>query len=131
MAPMPTKQSATSFVGGSNLAVFKDAKNRDGAWKFVSWLSKPEVQVKWYQAVSDLPAVQASWDDPTLSGDPLLTAFGEQLKDAKAPPAIATWEQVAAALDTEVEKLAKTDADPAADAAKAMQEKATSIGTGG
>ena len=35
------------------------------------WLTRPEVQVKWYQAVSDLPAVQASWEDPTLSGDAL------------------------------------------------------------
>jgi len=126
---MPGKQKATSFVGGSNLAVFKDAKNRDGAWKFVSWLSRPEVQVKWYQASSDLPAVKAGWDDPTLKADPLLSAFGAQLSDAKAPPAIATWEQIAGALDTEIEKLVKTD-ETAANAAKAMQQKATSIGTG-
>ena len=30
-----------------------------------------------------------------LADDELLSAFGEQLADAKAPPAIATWEQVA------------------------------------
>jgi multiple sugar transport system substrate-binding protein len=126
---MPGKQKATSFVGGGNLAVFKDAKNRDGAWKFVSWLSRPEVQVRWYQASSDLPAVKASWEDSTLKGDALLSAFGAQLDDAKAPPAIPTWEQVAAAFDTEVEKLVKTD-QTAAEAAKAIQQKAMSIGTG-
>ena len=76
--------------------MFKDAKNRDGAWKFVQWLSKPEVQVKWYQAVKDLPAVQSAWDDASLSGDPYLKVFGEQLEDAKSPPTIPTWEQVAA-----------------------------------
>ncbi|MDQ7909222.1 sugar ABC transporter substrate-binding protein [Phytohabitans sp. ZYX-F-186] len=126
---MPRKQSATSFVGGSDLAVFKDAKNRDGAWKFVSWLSRPEVQIKWYQTVSDLPAVQGAWSDPTLSGDPILATFGEQLKDAKSPPAIPTWEQVAAVIDGEVEKVAKSGTDPAA-AAKAMQQRASGIGTG-
>ncbi len=126
---MPAKQAATSFVGGGNLAVFKDAKNRDGAWKFVSWLSKPQVQVKWYQASSDLPAVKAGWDDPALKGDALLSTFGNQLSDAKAPPAIATWEQVAAAFDTEVERLVKTG-ETAAGAAKAIQQKAESIGTG-
>lgn len=129
VAPMPRKQSATSFVGGSNLAVFKDAKNRDGAWKFVSWLSRPEVQIKWYKAVSDLPAVQAAWSDQSLSGDPFLSTFGEQLKDAKSPPAIPTWEQVAAVIDGEVEKVAKSNEDPAA-AAKAMQQRASGIGTG-
>lgn len=126
---MPGKQSATSFVGGGDLAVFKDAKNRDGAWKFVTYLSRPDVQAKWYKTVSDLPAVKKGWDDATLSGDPLLSAFGKQLDDAKSPPAIATWEQVAAAIDGEVEKMAKTGTKPA-DAATAMQQKATSIGTG-
>lgn len=127
---MPTRQKATSFVGGGNLAVFKDAKNRDGAWKFVSWLSKPDVQAKWYKASSDLPAVKAAWEDAALKSDPMLSAFGTQLSDAKAPPSLATWEQIAAALDAEVEKLVKTGGT-AADAAKAMQQKATSIGTGG
>jgi multiple sugar transport system substrate-binding protein len=109
--------------------VFKDAKNRDAAWKFVSWLSQPEVQVKWYQATSDLPAVKAGWDNPALTGDPMLTAFGEQLSDAKSPPAIGTWDQVAASFDAEVERLVKTD-ETAAEAAKAIQQKAASIGTG-
>ncbi|MEV0157429.1 sugar ABC transporter substrate-binding protein [Micromonospora sp. NPDC050686] len=129
VARMPMKKSSTSFIGGSSLAVFKDAKNRDGAWKFVQWLSKPEVQVKWYQAVKDLPAVQSAWDDQTLSGDTYLATFGEQLDSAKAPPAIPTWEQIASVVDTEIEKLCKKNADPAA-TAKAIQEQASAIGTG-
>src|SRR5690606_8247708 len=128
-APRPRKTCAPAVVGGSDLAVFKDAKNRDGAWKFVAWLSRPDVQVKWYQTVKDLPAVKAAWDDATLSGDPFLNTFGEQLNDAKSPPAIATWEQVAAALDGEVEKVCKAGTDPA-EALTAAQEQATVIGTG-
>lgn len=126
---MPGRSAATSFVGGSDLSVFKDAKNRDGAWKFVSYLSRPDVQIKWYQTAADLPAVTKGWDDQALKSDPLLSAFGEQLKDAKAPPAISTWEQVAAGFDAEIEKLAKTPAT-AEDTAKAIEQKATSIGTG-
>jgi len=129
LAPMPKKKSGTSFIGGSNLAVFKDAKNRDAAWKFVQWLGKPDVQVKWFQTSKDLPAVQQGWKDPALSGDPFLATFGKQLEDAKSPPPMPTWEQVAAAIDSEVEKVAKSAADPAA-AAKSMQQQASSIGTG-
>jgi multiple sugar transport system substrate-binding protein len=129
--PMPSGSGDfTSFIGGSNMAVFKNAKNRDGAWKFVSYLMQPDVQVKWYKTVADLPAVQAAWDDKTLAGDPLLKMFGDQLDKAKAPPSIPTWEQIAAGVDTELEKIAK-GTESSADAAKAMQAQATSIGTGG
>jgi len=129
VAPMPAGKSSTSFIGGGNIAVFKDAKNRDAAWKFLAWLSKPDVQAKWYQAVSDLPAVQAAWTDPALSGDKILQVFGEQLKSAKAPPPYPTWEQVAAVLDTEVEKVCIGGEDPAA-ALKKVQQQADAIGTG-
>jgi multiple sugar transport system substrate-binding protein len=129
--PMPIGSGDfTSFIGGSNMAVFKTSKNRDGAWKFVSYLMKPDVQVKWYQTVADLPAVQAAWDDDALAGDPQLKMFGDQLGKAKAPPSIATWEQIAAGIDTELEKIAK-GTESGADAAKAIQAQATSIGTGG
>jgi multiple sugar transport system substrate-binding protein len=129
VAPMPAGKSSTSFIGGSNIAVFKDAKNRDAAWKFLAWLSQPAVQVKWYQTVSDLPAVQSAWSDATLSSDPYLKVFGEQLKSAKAPPAYPTWEQVSAVFDTEVEKVCVAGEDPGA-ALKAVQQQATTIGTG-
>ena len=56
--------------------------------------------------------------------DEKLAVFGEQLEDAKTPPAIPTWEQIAAdAVNTELEKATIGDAS-AEDAAKAMQEKA-------
>jgi multiple sugar transport system substrate-binding protein len=126
---MPAGKSSTSFIGGSNIAVFKDAKNRDAAWKFLAWLSKPDVQVKWYQAVSDLPAVQSAWTDPALAGDKILQVFGEQLKSAKAPPPYPTWEQVSAVLDTEVEKVCIGGEDPAT-ALKKVQQQADAIGTG-
>lgn len=126
---MPKQKTATSFVGGSDLAVFKNSKNRDSAWKFVQWLSDPKTQVKFFALSTDLPSVKSAWTDPALAKDAKLAVFGKQLEDAKAPPATATWEQVAAAFDTEMEKVAKSGADPAA-AVKAAQSKADSIGTG-
>jgi multiple sugar transport system substrate-binding protein len=129
--PMPSGAGDfTSFIGGSNMSVFKTSKNRDAAWKFVAFLMRPDVQVKWYQTVADLPAVQEAWNDSELADDEQLTVFGDQLDTAKAPPSIPTWEQIAAGVDTELEKIAK-GATSAGDAAKAMQSQATSIGTGG
>jgi len=126
---MPKQKTATSFVGGSDLAVFKNSKNRDSAWKFVQWLSDPKTQVKFFALSTDLPSVKSAWTDPALTADPKLAVFGKQLEDAKAPPATATWEQVIAGFDTEMEKVMKSGLDPAA-ALKTVQTKADSIGTG-
>ena len=130
IAPMPTKESATSFVGGSNLTVFNGSDNKDAAWAFVKFLSQPDTQVAWYQEATVLPAVQAGWDDPALADDENLAVFGEQLQDTKAQPAISTWSEVAEALNASLERLTTGDADPQA-VADEMQQAAEGIGTGG
>ena len=129
VAPMPTKVSGTSFVGGSDLAVFTDGKNKDLAWAFVAFLSDPATQAKWYSISADLPSVKDAWNDPSLTADPLIAAFGGQLADAKSPPAIPKWEEVASAIDDQVEQATKGTKDAPA-AANDMQSKAESIGTG-
>jgi multiple sugar transport system substrate-binding protein len=73
--------------------------------------------------------VKSAWDDPALQSDKKLAEFGKQLETAKAPPSFSTWEQVIASFDTEMEKVTKTGADPAA-ALKTVQGQAESIGTG-
>lgn len=127
---VPKKTSATSFVGGSNLVVFKNGKNQDAAWKFIQWLSTQDVQNRWQQAVGDLPAVQTAWTEGTLATDPFLKVFGDQLKDTNSPPTVTTWTQVSAAADTVLEQIVKTGTDPA-EALKSLQATADGIGSGG
>lgn len=129
VAPMPTYRTNDSFVGGGNLAVFKNAENRIGAWKFVQFLMRPDVQQAWYEESSDLPSVQSVWGKPPLSEDKNLAVFGEQLKHTQTAPNVATWEQIAAEIERELEKVTTDGADPA-QAAKAIQQQADSIGTG-
>ena len=129
VAPIPAKTQPASFVGGSNLAVFKTTKNRDAAWKLVQFLSDPKTQVKWYQLSTDLPALKSAWTDPALSSDQKLAVFGKQLETAKAPPSFPTWEQVVKKLDTGVEQVTKQGADPAS-TLKQVEADATSVGTG-
>lgn len=131
VAPLPGKDSSpgTSFTGGGDLAVFKDAENRDAAWKFVRWMSEPQVQQKWYATLSDLPAVKSAWQSGKLAEDQQLQVFGDQLDHAKAPPSTPSWEQVAAVIDSDVEKAVK-GATPVGDSVADMQKQAASIGTG-
>ncbi len=131
VAPLPGKDSApgTSFVGGGDLAVFSDSDNKDAAWKLVKWLSEPEVQQDFYEAVGDLPAVKEAWETGDLANDPQLQVFGQQLETTQAPPAVPTWEQIAAVIDSDVEKAVK-GAVPVDEAVSDMQAQAQRIGTG-
>jgi multiple sugar transport system substrate-binding protein len=131
VAPIPGKDSApgTSWVGGANLTVFKDSENKDAAWAFVEFMSRPETQVAWYQEATVLPAVQAAWDDPALADDANLAVFGTQLENTKAPPAISTWAEISEAINSTLERVTTGDTPPEEGAA-AMQEAATGIGTG-
>jgi multiple sugar transport system substrate-binding protein len=127
VAPMPRgDKSATSFVGGSDWVVFKNSKNQDAAWKFVQFLTQKDTQVAWYKDLKDLPSRQDAWSDPALTADPNLKVFGDQLKDAKSPPNISQWEEVAKAIDDWQEKASLGKATPQ-DAAKGMQQQATQI----
>lgn len=129
LATLPAGEQEASFIGGANLAVFGDSDARDAAWKFVEWLSRPEVQVAWYEQVNDLPSVASAWEDPAIADDAYLAVFGTQLETALAPPSIPTWEEVASVIDTELERLCKSGADPQ-EVATTIQEQAAAIGTG-
>ena len=109
---MPAEKTGTSFVGGGELAVFKKSKNRETAWKFVEYLSKPEVQAKFYELVTDLPPTRRPGTCPQLAKDPRVKVFGEQLEDAKTAPVFPKWEQFATKLNAELDETFTADRPP-------------------
>ncbi|WP_329324682.1 extracellular solute-binding protein [Streptomyces luteogriseus] len=127
--PLPKGTQPAGLAGGSDLAVFKDARNSDAAWKFVRFLTDPKNLAEYADASGNLPAAVQSWSEGKLGQNPKMAAFESQLKVTKAPPAVTTWQQMADAIDSELEKLAygKTTV---LQAQLALQSKATSIGTG-
>jgi multiple sugar transport system substrate-binding protein len=130
IAPLPSgPKSNASYIGGGQWSVFKDAKNRDGAWKFIRWMAGPEVQKTWYSLSGDLPSVQSAWNEGKLATDPALAVFRTQLKTAQPGPTTTTWRQVTAVLDAEFEKVAKGVSSPEV-ALQEIQKRAAAIGTG-
>jgi multiple sugar transport system substrate-binding protein len=123
----PWMMSAVEAAGGGE--AFKNTENRDSSWKLVQWLGDAETQVTWYGMSTALPSVKSAWQDPALTADTKLAVFGKQLETAQAPPSFPTWEQVVTSFDSEMEKVTKTGADPAA-ALTTVQTQAESIGTG-
>lgn len=98
-APVPAPDGQQwpgySLAGGSSIALFRASKQKDAAWRFVEFLSRPEIQTRFYALSGDLPARKASWDDPSLANDEKARAFRDQLARVTPLPRVPEWEQIA------------------------------------
>jgi multiple sugar transport system substrate-binding protein len=68
IAAMPAGPSgkAYTFVGGSNLMMFKSSKNKAAAWELMKYLSEPEVQTRYAGLMGMFPSRA---DAQTQAGD--------------------------------------------------------------
>lgn len=97
-APLPSPNDnypGVSLAGGSSLVIFEKSSKKSEAWKFIEYLSRPEVQLEFYRLINDLPAVKKCWNDSTLSNDKYMKAFYTQFSKVTSTPKIAEWEQIA------------------------------------
>jgi multiple sugar transport system substrate-binding protein len=97
-APLPGPtgpESGVSLAGGSSFVLFRNSKRQEDAWRLVEYLSRPEVQVRFYELSGNLPARRAAWSDTTIARDPLLEAFAVQLERVVPTPRIPEWERIA------------------------------------
>ena len=83
-----------SVAYGSSLVILRHSKHQDAAWKLIGYLSRPDVQVRFYELLGDLPARRSAWESPALKGDPKLRAFRAQLEHMRAAPQVPEWEQI-------------------------------------
>jgi len=95
-APLPGPDGAGSgAAGGSSLVVFRRSTHKDEAWALIEYLSRPDVQQRFYDLLGDMPARRSAWDGGSLRTDPKVQAFREQLEHVKATPPVPEWEQIA------------------------------------
>lgn len=132
VAAIPPAGAAGSFapVGGGSLAVLKDAKNADAAWKLVRWMSTPEAQSEWYDLFGNLPAVSSAWDiNSAIATDPLLAPVKDAIPQGVTGPMVPTWAQVGTIIGQQMERVARGTAT-AQEALDEAQAQAEAIGTG-
>ena len=72
----------------------RSSRHKQAAWTLVEYLSRPDVQVKFYELLGDLPARRSAWDSPVLKSDPKLRAFRAQLEHMRPAPQVPEWEQI-------------------------------------
>ena len=83
-----------SVAYGSSLVILRHSKHQDAAWKLIEYLSRPDVQVRFYELLGDLPARRSAWESPVLKRDPKLRAFRAQLEHMRPAPQVPEWEQI-------------------------------------
>lgn len=74
---------SVSVVGGENIAIFKDSKSKDAAWKFVQFMLSSPAQLT-MATTGQIPVINAALNDPFIKNHPYYGLYLEQLKTAKA-----------------------------------------------
>ncbi|MFT4122644.1 MAG: extracellular solute-binding protein [Microbacteriaceae bacterium] len=116
-------------LGGGSWVVNKDSTNASSAWKVVREMAQEETQVAQFKAFGSMPAVEAAWEDSSITDNSLYDAFFEQLKNIDPMPSASTWSELSTAMGTELEAVARGD-ETAAQAAENLQSQADTIGVG-
>jgi len=108
VAPMPAfagESPGISTAGGSSIVMFKNSENKAAAWKLIEFLSRPEIQARFYQLSGDLPANTTAWNIAGLHENERTEVFFQQLHHVKATPRIPEWEQIALKIQQHVEAM--------------------------
>lgn len=95
-APMPGPESGpgVSMAGGASLAISRNSDLKADAWTLIEFLSRPEIQVRFYKAMGNLPVLKSSWDEATLKSDPHLESFRIQVHHMRPLPRVPEWERI-------------------------------------
>ena len=94
-APLPGPDGPGDSVAyGSSLAIPVASHDKRAAWLLIEYLSRPQVQQRFYELLGDLPPRRSAWESPALKQDPKLHAFRDQLERMQAAPPVPEWEQI-------------------------------------
>jgi multiple sugar transport system substrate-binding protein len=80
-----------TFVGGSNLGIFKMAKNKAGAFKVIKYLTSKKAQIEYAKVSGFLPARLEAFDDPFFAKDPHRAVFKKAVMYGKTYPPVPSW----------------------------------------
>ncbi|MFH0887055.1 MAG: sugar ABC transporter substrate-binding protein [bacterium] len=92
VAPAPKgPKGRFTFVGGSNLAIFKNSKHPNEAFEVIKYLTSFDAQVSYCKASGFLPAKLEAFNDPYFSADPRRKVFKDAVKYGRSYPCIPAW----------------------------------------
>ena len=117
LVPAPQGGTTASNVGGEHLFMFDNAKDKPAAWKFIKYMTSPEVQLEWDQKTGCLPVRQSVAADPAYTQwinqtEPRMLPFVDGMKYSHTRPATPKYFAVPDAFSREFQLALLCDATP-------------------
>jgi len=125
-APLPQGPAGCATTIAGDALVLFNTNHNDAAWKWIEYLSKPEIIAQWtYKGVPGVEGVASGTELPTLSDQlsdpelykakPVLTGFAKDMKNCGIPSGApnARYGEVETELNTELGKAMYGDQTPA------------------
>ncbi|MCY7354233.1 MAG: sugar ABC transporter substrate-binding protein [Lysobacter sp.] len=82
------------IAGGTSLVLFRSSPRKQASWKWIEFLSRPDIQQRFHAEIGDLPPRRSTWEHPTLAQDEYAKAFRDQLERVKPTPKVLEWERI-------------------------------------
>jgi multiple sugar transport system substrate-binding protein len=95
-----------SLALGTSLVMFEGSPRRQEAWQLIQYLSRPDVQRRFYELTGDLPPRRSSWEGSDLAAQRGAAAYRAQLEQMYPLPAVPEWERIKGAVITLEERTA-------------------------
>lgn len=104
-APMPAGPGGSvSIVGGEDVVMFADSRNKDAAWTFLQFLLSPWAQIT-MAPTGQIPVITAALEDPFIVDHPFYGVYLEQLQSAKARTPHPAWNRIEDAMQTAFQRV--------------------------
>ncbi|MBI9048639.1 MAG: ABC transporter substrate-binding protein [Anaerolineaceae bacterium] len=128
--PGPEVGQTASNIGGEHLIMFKNSENQEAVWRFMSFLSSTETQLKWDMATGFMPIRKSvgensdylTWVNET---EPRMLPFVEGMSAAHTRPATPYYNEISDAFSREIQKAMLGETTP--EDALASAEEAVNV----
>jgi multiple sugar transport system substrate-binding protein len=121
-APLPAgKGGSISVVGGENIVMFKNAKNKEAAWKFIEFALSDEAQVAMAKT-GQMPVTKTASANAVMKETGYYDAYVTQLQTAMPRTPVATWNKIDKVLSDAMEAVFRGADQPKSALDKAAKE---------
>ncbi|WP_254606272.1 extracellular solute-binding protein [Sphingomonas bacterium] len=98
-----------AMASGACLAVSREARDPDRAWRLVGYLTGATMQRRLHAITGDLPTRSSAWADADLAHDAVAQTFARQIAHGVAPPAIPEWQRIVTEVQLVAEHMVRGD----------------------
>ena len=85
-APLPRDKQCATTIAGDTLVIFEQSRNKDAAWKWIEFLSAPQIMAQWNLGTAEspgslLPPRKSLLEDPrAFENNETLRGFAEMME---------------------------------------------------